>query len=167
MNRIFAFISLFFVFLFSSCQPGYFTGIWDYDYINNSSVPVTFAIGDEQYSLAAGENITITQEHSLEYELLYKPRVIGKTDCVKTHTLYNVYFEDMSYTNMKFFNFSNYDIIVTEKSGMLGDNYNDILLIQAGETVISKVYTNNPNFNAVFKDTLTSANNALSVGIVY
>ena len=68
----------------------------------------------------------------------------------------------MDYITLRFFNTSNYDIILTEINGMLGDNFNDYLYIKAGEVVSAKVFTSSPEFHAVYFDTKMPADNSFT-----
>lgn len=155
-----------FPFLFLSCKSGYFTGIYDYEYVNNSSSTVTFSIdNDKTYTLEPKQSVTVTHNNDDSYHFLNNPRVKAHKECKKQYAYYYIYIDDLDYTNMTFFNYSNYDIIITELNGLLGDKYGDFLIVEAGKTKTSKVYTSSPNFYAIFADTKMPANNVYSVSV--
>lgn len=151
--------------LFISCNSGYFTGIYDYEFKNNSSVTVSFTIenNDKTYTLQPKESIVITRDYNDNYTFLNNPRITTREECKTPYKYFYVYIDDIYFYNIKLFNPTNYDIIIKEKNGLLGDNYNDTLIIPAGQTITSKVYTYSPEFIALYKDTRMSANNIISV----
>lgn len=153
--------------LFISCNSGYFTGIYDYEFKNNSSVAVSFKVENDNttYTLQPKESIVITRYHNDDVIFLNNPRITTKEECETPYKYFYIYIENMHFVNMKFFNSSAYDIIVTEKSGMLGDNYNDYLIIPAGGIVTSKVYTSSPEFVALYTESRMPADNSLSISM--
>lgn len=154
--------------LFVSCNSGYFTGIYDYEFINNSSVDVDINIQNgKTYTLQTSKSIVVTKDRDDKYTFINNPRVKAREVCRDWEKGYYVYIEDMYYTNMKFFNSSNYDIIVTEQNGMLGNNYGDVLNISAGATVTAKVYTTSPAFISVFSDNNMPADKVLSISPLF
>lgn len=167
MKKNIFFVSLFILFL-SSCSSGYFTGIYTYNFYNNSSVTVNLVTNNniDNYVLKPSESISLKLDHGEGYTLKGNQRVTIIEERKRAHDLYYVYINDMDFVYMKFFNFSNYDIIITEQNGLLGENFNDFLYIKAGDTVITKVFTITPNFDAIFADSKMSAINAFSSTIL-
>ena len=154
-------------FLFLSCEQGYFTGIYEYEFVNRSKSVVSLKIdGDNDlHEIQPTKSYNVLMNHNNSYSFINKPRIITKEVCVKPHTYYYIYIDDMSYVTMNFFNSSNYDIIVSEKNGLLGDKAGDTLIIKAGKIEKAKVYTTTPNFTAIYKENFMSANNAFSYTI--
>lgn len=166
MKKSFVLLS-FIMFLFCSCNSGYFTGVYEYEFINNSSETVQINIKNEgTYTLAPAENLKLKFDHSNNYSLINNPRASLREECKESHSYYYVYVENLNYVNMQFFNSSSFNVIVTEKNGLLGNKYGDTLLVKAGQLEKAKVFTSNPSFISVFEDSRLPADNVISFGIV-
>lgn len=155
----------FVLFLFSSC--GYFTGLFEYEIINKSSEVVQINIEDVgTYTLNPAENLKLKFYNANKISLINNPRASLRKECKEAYAYFYVYIENLEYKNMQFFNFSDFDVEISEKNGLLGDKYGDILLVKAKEVKKAKVFTREPTFISTFADSRLPADNVISFGEV-
>lgn len=118
---------------------------------NESSYIVSFQLerySDTIYTLGSGESITLKIFNDPVLTFSGNPRVgYESADKVKIYDL-------PAYT-YSVINNSAASVILGEKNGLLGDNYNDTITIEGGEVKTAKVYTKSPQWVAYFADSET------------
>ena len=132
--------------LITSCSTGYFTGDYDYDFINNSSKTVIFTIGEEEYSLAAGQTTVINK--NIKYGVVVKEPLRVEV----THGDRKFEFIDIEARKINFYNTTSQKVTIGEENGMLGEALNTLIEVSPNETASCNIYTSKPKFYAFFTE---------------
>lgn len=122
---------------------------YDTTFINDSSIPVSFTIQNDDtiHSLQPSESCVLKKSEAETFELIDHPRV----DINEIPPAHQFTFVDMKYKTIKVYNTSDMTITLTEKNGLLGNKYNDSLVLASKEKSTFKLYTNNPKYIATTK----------------
>jgi len=142
MKKTVLLFSLLLSLVFVGCTP-YFTGIYGYGLKNESSVDTTvFCTDGRIFELKSGE--------SIQFDMNYKDSVsLETTDRIKmTSKRFNKLDEvselytiiDKSFKYYEVYNLATFPIILVDKEGLIGDNYNDVYLLPSETSTKIKVY---------------------------
>lgn len=139
--------------LFLGCKRSF-----EYTVYNRSDIDVDFIL--EEYNLKfhlnSNESVNINFTDNENIILLNHPRCY-------VNKCWDAYFCDLEILNMKYkivnvFNTSNLDISLYEVNGLIGENYNDIITIPSNNSIAFKVWTNKPQYRAIFTENNIKAN---------
>ena len=122
-------------FLFIACQDPN-DRIYDFKFVNDSSVDVTFKVFDKTYTVQPTETCVVQKSNSDSYSLVDHPRVNVK-NYPQAHKLV---FENMTSKTINVYNTTSLTITLSEKNGLLGDNYGDTLSINGNSSATATVY---------------------------